>query len=244
MKSLLNTGIACFLIFASGSANAASAEAGKPAVQTKPRLRMHIVRKRGQHEGYTVSVRYPQFSGSPEALVKQLNDDIRHHVDMYVPATAGPTGFESRYSCDFKGAFVTPEIVSILFCFEDDLRGAHPGLRSAAFNRQVWPQYRTLQLSDVVRRPVNYKYLGSLCESQTKKEDAEQTSMVALCCTKQDLAPSDFANFTCNKKAIRFTFPTGRFGPPCELTDAAIEYNLLKRVVPSTSPLYRYTRGN
>lgn len=244
MRSLLRAGVVSCLIlavqFSSSNASAsgvapvaASVTAGagiaadtatSVAPVEKPRLRMRVVRRFGKHDGYVVRVRYPQFSGTPTDLVLQLNRDIRRHVDMNVPAT-GNEYTEFRYSCDFETFLVTPDAVSILFIFEDNFQGAHPVTRTAAFNRQLYPRYRILTLSDLVRRPVNYRYLQSRSAPR-----------------KSDLTPSDFANFTFNKKVIQLNFPEGRYGPPLELDDARISLTRIRRVVPPTSPIYRYVR--
>ncbi len=138
--------------------------------QPSPRLKMFVVHRKGSHKGYSVEVRYPQFTGVPNSLISKLNKKIQQLVDINVPARRGIGGRENQYSCDFSSCLMTPELFSLQFVFYNYECGAHGATSYVPLNFQLLPQPKVLRLSDIFNRPIKYNQLSKFYRDRLNKQ--------------------------------------------------------------------------
>lgn len=182
-----------------------------------PPVRMRMVRLIGKHKGYTVDVRYPQFSGGVRGVIGKLNKDIKLVVDRNIAAVPAPSGQE-RYedSCYITKSLVTPRMVSLNFEFSNYYGGAHDGKTELPLNFQIFPQLKLLNLSDVLGRKVNYNKLIRLAQEKLGAEI--------------DLKPKHFSNFTVAEDGLTVRLPQGEFSAQaCECPALTITYKDLRQ---------------
>jgi len=194
-----------------------------------PLIKMKVVRRRGEHKGYSVHVRYPQFSGGSRSAIRKLNEEVKLVVDRNIPASPAPLGASRsyEYSSDFTKSFATPRVVSLNFEFSDYLGGVHDQKRVASLNAQVYPQFKLLKLKDILGRRVKYKQLSELCLKELPAG------------WKQDqLGPEELSNFTFDTGGLTFRFSQGEIGAEAlECPSATISYQKLNRLIGKDSAI-------
>jgi len=197
-----------------------------------PLIKMKIVRRRGEHKGYSVHVRYPQFSGGSRSAIRKLNKEIKLVVDRNIPALSAPPGAQqsNQYRCDFTKSLITPRFVSLNFEFSSYVGGAHDKKEDASLNAQVYPQFKLLKLKDVLGRKVRYEKLSRLCLDELK-----------LGPRIAHLDPDDLSNFTFDQEGLTFRFPQGEMeAEAVECPSAAITYQKLNRLIGKDSPVREF----
>jgi hypothetical protein len=186
---------------------------------------MHVVRRVGKHPGYSVDVRYPQFTGGFRPVVYKLNRAIKHIVDMNIAALPAPEGNSAyKYKCDFSTSLLTPRMVSLNFEFSSDLRGTGDKLVEVPLNAEIYPRYKILTLQDVLGCKVNYRDLGHMYLE-------EQAELRGLGVKATELEPAYFSSFTFNKHGITFRLPQGAFPEALQCPEATIAYSNLKSLI-------------
>jgi hypothetical protein len=214
---------------------AAHASELEPSVElsTPPLCKMHVVRRIGQHKGYSVDVRYPQFTGGSLPAICKLNRAVKRIVDMNIEALPADAG-NYAYQCDFTKSLVTPRFISLNFEFSGDFRGNNKKLVQVPLNAQIYPQFKRLKLADLLSRNLNYKKLKS-------RYLEEQDELRQIGIKPYQLQQEYFSNFTFNMHGLTFRMPQGAFPEALACPTATIPYKKLNRLINNKSPIRELT---
>jgi len=160
--------------------------------------------RRGQHKGCEIEVRYPQFKKYSQAALRKLNHEIKHIVDINISMTAAPVGeSDYLYSCDYKIQSLTRDLVSLKFNFTSDIGGAHPGSVAVPLNAQIYPTFKVLRLTDILKKNIDYKLLNRLLQKDLRAKSLLSTESL------DDLPAKTFTNFTFVQSGLEFSLPEG-----------------------------------
>jgi hypothetical protein len=214
------------------AAHASELEPSKELL-TPPLCKMHVVRRIGQHKGYSVDVRYPQFTGGSRPAIRKLNRTVKRIVDMNIEALPADAG-NYAYECDFTKSLVTSRFISLNFEFSGDFRGNNEKLVEVPLNAQIYPQFKRLELEDLLSRNVNYKKLKS-------RYLEEQDDLRQIGVKPYQLQKEYFSNFTFDKHGLTFRMPQGAFPEALACPTATIPYKKLNRLINNKSPVRELT---
>jgi len=204
-----------------------------------PLMKMHVVRRRGKHPGYTVDIRYPRFMGGLQGATNELNREVVRILNTNVTPHPSPKCF--TYHGNFKDYLITPSLVSVRFEFDGNSGGAQIQTIESDLNAQIYPQFRILKLKDLLGlKKIDYSKLSKLCITEIY---GEVTKGDELAVKPEELSPACFTYFVFDRRGITFRLPEKILAPlSLNSPNLTISYKVLERshLLSANSPVRKF----
>lgn len=195
------------------------------------------------HSGYNVSVEYPQFTGTPPALVTQLNAEIKAQVNKYFPKPEAPPKGEDagigpwEFSCTYDTTWMSPRFLSMHLSFYTFEGGAHGNTASVPLNYSLEPTLKPIKnLEQFFGRSVDYDTLRRLVKIELWNTLGNTDETFIDPGTKD---ADSFSNFNFDESGITFKFGQYQVAPYSEgMPEVTFDYGAIKSMFSQKSPVW------
>lgn len=195
------------------------------------------------HGTWAVSVEYPQFRGTPPALVKQLNAEIKKQVNKWFPGPEPPpkdydvAGLGPyRFDCMYDMSYLSPKFLSMHLSFYMYEGGAHGNTFLVPLNYRLEPHLKEISIEQFFGKPVATDVLRTLIRTELWNTLGNTDEDFITKGTEND---TDFDDFNFDQDGITFKFGQYQVAPYSEgMPEVTFDYGEIKSMFSPKSPVY------